>query len=71
MCRLVTGDGHKVGLVSKVHNDTGALLGCYTSYIDSWSPMFRENLSVPYLRVTQVFLSLEEGIARLPRNIGN
>jgi hypothetical protein len=52
-----------------------ALLGCYAVSNGNRLPTFRENMSVPYLRVKKSdaslnFLTLEDGSDTLSRNFG-
>ena len=51
-----------------------AVLGFYAAWNGSFLPTLRNNLSVPYSRIKQSFLgylTLEAGIDRLFRNVGN
>ena len=62
-----------IGLLRDNVKQISTLLGCYTAYIGSWLPAFRDIQSVPSSMVKKAknCFNLEDGNERASRNFGN
>jgi hypothetical protein len=63
---------HRTNANTDGTKDIFDLLGCYTAYIGSYLPTFRDNLSVPSSRTNcPRSLTVEDRTERLYRNVDN
>jgi len=71
MNRRLGGPQSRSECFGKDKPDIFTLLGCYTAFLRSRLPSFRDNLSVPSSRVKQSKTTLQDGTDRLSRNVDN